>query len=231
MAEYELICVDMFQTLVDVNTRIPYIWSRILKDSYTKELENQCVSLVRTRAFSKYHENTSRTGEFVSIKSIFEPYFYEIQKETGLDFDPREALEIFLEEHRYSEQYEDVKDFFGIIGDEIPICLISDADVSMVESLVDRFKFNGVFISETSRSYKNDPEGKIFKQVIEHYNIDPSKIIHIGDSPADILGAHRAGISSCWINRHNTNWNHSIKPQYTINSLREIEEIVKLVRV
>ncbi|MDK2943003.1 MAG: hypothetical protein PWP56_2516, partial [Acetobacterium sp.] len=38
---YRIISFDIFQTLVDVNERIPEIWRGILKDSYTDEKARQ----------------------------------------------------------------------------------------------------------------------------------------------------------------------------------------------
>jgi len=37
MRQYKVISFDIFQTLVDVNERIPQIWKEILGDAYTKE--------------------------------------------------------------------------------------------------------------------------------------------------------------------------------------------------
>jgi len=51
---YELVCVDVFQTLVDINTRIPFIWRRILKDKYNDTLAFECAKSV----MEENYENT-----------------------------------------------------------------------------------------------------------------------------------------------------------------------------
>ena len=77
-----------------------------------------------------------------------------------------------------------------------------------------------------AQSYKKDKEGKIFKQVLEHYNVEPEKIIHIGDSLSDIIGANRVGIKSCWINRNNYKWKYGVNPTYEVSSLVEVLSIL-----
>lgn len=132
--KYDLLCIDMFQTLIDIEARRQFIWERILKD--------------------KYH------------------------------------------------------------------------DYEMVMPLLKKYKFNEVFISEKVMSYKNDPNSKIFNSVLKHYSIEPSKILHIGDSLSDISRANRVGIKSCWINRENREWEYSSKPDYIVKSLNEVFDII-----
>jgi len=43
------VCIDMFQTLVDIDIRIPFIWKRILKDKYNEQIAEQCAKLVNSK--------------------------------------------------------------------------------------------------------------------------------------------------------------------------------------
>ena len=46
--------------------------------------------------------------------------------------------------------------------------------------------------------------GKLFNQVLEHYNLRPAQVLHVGDSwGADVRGAQRAGIDSFFVLRRN----------------------------
>ncbi|MGF7059149.1 HAD family hydrolase [Brassicibacter mesophilus] len=224
--EYKLICIDMFQTLVDVNTRIPFIWKRILKDRYTSEAKEKCVKLVSRKFHREYYNTVSKIGDFQNLKTIFTPWFEEISSETKLDFNPHNAVEIFLCEHGNSSFYDDTIQFFQLINGQVPICLVSDADEIMVEPLLEKFKFDTIFISERIGSYKNDRESRIFLKVLEHYHVKPEMILHIGDSASDIVGANKVGIKSCWINRNGIKWEYDEKPDYTIKSLIEAVELI-----
>ena len=221
-----LICIDMFQTLVDVDTRVPYIWQRILQEKYSDETARMCAKQVSLKAINQFHETSCKSTEFYNLRSLFAPCFKEIAMETGLGFNPDIALDIFLSEHSNSALYDDSLQFFELIDGRVPICLVSDADNIMIEPLLNKFKFDSVFISEGVGAYKNDHASRMFSKVLEHYKINPEKVLHIGDSSSDIIGANKIGIRSCWINRHLSEWKYGGKPDYIVNSLVEVIELI-----
>lgn len=229
--KFDLICIDMFQTLVNVNSRIDFIWKRILGEKYNEQLALACANSVSNHVINKFHESACSKSEFINLKTMFKPFFKIVLDEMKISFSEEKAVNIFLEEHGYSKPYEDVDNFFSIIGDKIPICLVSDADHEMVEPILKRYKFDNIFISEEVKSYKNSPSSKIFEEVLKHYTINPNRVIHIGDSSSDILGAHRLGIKTCWINRQKTEWKYSPEPDFIINSLDEIINILDIEKV
>ncbi len=224
--KFELICIDMFQTLVDVNTRRLFIWKRILKEQYNERLALECARSVAKNVFNKFHESVSENKEFINLKVMFNQFFYKVLKEMNIHFDAKEAVKIFMEEHTNAESYADVEHFFSLIGDSLPICLVSDADYEMIFPILKRYKFDEVFISEKVQSYKNETNSRIFREVLKHYSIDPSKVIHIGDSLSDIVGANRIGIKTCWINRQSEEWRYTPKPDYIVKSLDEVIAII-----
>jgi len=224
--KYKLICIDMFQTLVDITTRNEMIWKRILKDKYSEENRLFCSKLFNEKVILNFHSLTNN-NEFKKLSEIFMPFYKEVSKETKLEFCEKNAVDIFIDEHNNSELYDDSLLFFQSLNKKIPICLVSDADELMIENLKTFFNFDKIFISEHSQSYKSSNNSKIFKDVLNEYNLSPKEILHIGDSLADISGANRIGIDSCWINRKNLDWKHKEKPTYIIESLTEILKIIK----
>ncbi|OOM70897.1 HAD-IA family hydrolase [Clostridium sp. BL-8] len=224
--KFELLCIDMFQTLVNVNTRIPFIWRRILKDEYSEAIAYECVKSVSRNVFNGFHQSASNCTEFVNLKTMFKPFFQTVFKEINFSSDVDEAIQIFMNEHTKAVPYDDVKNFFESLENTIPICLVTDADYEMVEPIIKNYKFDEIFISEKVMSYKNEPKSKIFKNVLEHYSISPENVLHIGDSSSDIIGANRVGIKTCWINRENATWNYSPYPDYIIKSLNEVASII-----
>lgn len=222
----DLICIDMFQTLVDINTRIPNIWSRILQDRYSDELASICAKQVSRKVINQFHVTGCKSAQFYNLKSLFTPCFMEIAIETDLRFDHQEAVDIFLSEHGNATLYDDSLQFFKLVDGRVPVCLVTDADSVMVQPLLDKFNFDSVFISEEVGSYKNDIESRIFHKVLEHYQIKPDRVMHIGDSSSDIIGANKVGLKSCWINRHNLEWKYDGKPDYIVNSLVEVIELI-----
>lgn len=218
----DLICIDMFQTLVDIDTRIPFIWQRILQDKYSDKVAKMCAKQVSIKVINKFHEIGCKSAEFNNLRSLFAPCFKEITIETGLEFNPEIAVDIFLSEHGNSALYDDSLEFFELMNGRVPICLVSDADNIMVQPILNKFNFDSVFISEEVGSYKNDSESRIFTKVLEHYHIKADNVLHIGDSSSDIIGANKIGIKSCWINRHYLEWKYQGKPDFIVNSLVEV---------
>lgn len=62
----------------------------------------------------------------------------------------------------------------------------------------------------------------MFSELPDFYGVQPQNIVHIGDSPADVLGAKRCGIKACWINRDGAAWEHKVRPDMTVSRLDEI---------
>jgi putative hydrolase of the HAD superfamily len=226
LMKFELICIDMFQTLVNVNARIPFIWRRILKDKYNDRLAFECAKSVSRNVINKFHESALNNDEFINLKTMFKPFFHNVLKEMNIPFDAEEAVKIFMDEHANAEPYGDVESFFSLMGNEVPICLVTDADYEMVLPILNKYKFDKVFISENVMSYKSAPDSRIFREVINYYSINPNNIVHIGDSSSDIIGANRMGIKTCWINRTGEGWKYAPNPDYIIESLDEAAEIV-----
>lgn len=224
--EVDVICIDMFQTLVDVNTRIPFIWQRILQDKYSDELARICANQVSLKIIKQLHEAGCTSSKFYNLRFLFTPCFKEIALETGLKFNPDAAVDIFLSEHGNSALYDDSLQFFELTDGRVPICLVSDADNIMIQPLLSKFRFDSVFISEDIGSYKNDNGSKMFSKVLDHYQVKPDKVLHVGDSSSDIIGANKVGIKSCWINRHHLEWKHNDKPDYIVNSLVEVTDLI-----
>lgn len=96
--KFELLCIDMFQTLVDINTRIPFIWRRILGDKYNENLAFECAKSVSRNVVNRFHESASSNREFVNLKTMFKPFFETVFREMNIQFDAEEAVKIFMDE-------------------------------------------------------------------------------------------------------------------------------------
>jgi putative hydrolase of the HAD superfamily len=212
----------MFQTLVDVNSRIPFIWKKILQEKYTSKLEEECMRLIGIKIITPYHHITGQANEFRDLKTLFKPYFKEIKEWLGLDFDEGTAARIFLSEHGFSIPYPDTRPFFEQWNGRTPLCLISDTDDDMILPLLEQYSFDSVFTSENTCAYKGDPRGTIFKAALDHYGLTPERVLHVGDSISDIKGAKSLGIQTCWINRNGNEWPYDIQPDYVIKKLTDL---------
>lgn len=81
--------------------------------------------------------------------------------------------------------------------------------------------------SENFRSYKNDSRNAMFQEVLRDSGVSPERILHIGDSASDVLGAARCGIVSCWLNWNGREWDRAgQRPDYEVRHLNEVFSIL-----
>lgn len=224
MGRFEVISLDMFQTLVNVDSRKEQIWKRILQESFTSEMASEYGRSLLNHYYSVSTE-ARRLGQFVLTRDIYRSSFERIFEQYYISYDCFDAVEILFHEHRMSEFYEETEDVLKRLIKEFRVCIVSDTDIMMLPEFYKNYQIP-LFASEQYLSYKNDHDNRMFQEVIQHYGIEPSKVIHIGDTASDVLGAKRAGMSACWINRDKQQWNQDIQPDYIIQSLVEIFDIL-----
>ena len=228
MQNISIISVDMFQTLVDVNSRRHHLWKRILEKKYSAQLAERYWAWATELIFKNYDELFQLEKEFISCREIMENSFHELFSEAGLNLNPETGAQVLVEEHGWSPPYEDTKIFFEKVGKHFPICVVSDADTDMIRPLTDLYEFDKVFISEQHQAYKGSPGSRFFRAVVEHYGVQPEEILHIGDSKHDVLGADRVGLQSCWLNRKGLAWpSKEAQPVHTVTSLQEAAALLE----
>jgi putative hydrolase of the HAD superfamily len=54
------------------------------------------------------------------------------------------------------------------------------------------------------------PDASIFHAACERLQLPPHEVLHVGDDIAmDVVGAARAGLRTCWIDREHRAWPHT----------------------
>ncbi|MEI2398977.1 HAD family hydrolase [Paenibacillus phytohabitans] len=227
MQSFKVISLDMFQTLVNIQGRRAEVWKPILKQDFSEDKSRELGSQLLSHYFAVSTE-AREAGSFISSKEIYSRGFQQVFMQYGLDYDCSQAVDNLFAQHRLSAMYADTEAFLQRICGEYQVCIVSDTDELMLPDFYRNYQMT-LFTSETYRSYKNDSHNRMFAEVIAHYGVEPEQIIHIGDSASDVLGAARAGIKSCWINREQLTWEHEVKPDYTVGTLDEVFDLLSPV--
>ncbi|OKP66818.1 hypothetical protein A3842_28960 [Paenibacillus sp. P3E] len=225
MNPYQIISLDMFQTLVNIEGRRNHIWRPILQQDFSKERALELGQLL-LRHYFEQSAAIRDAGGFYTSKEIFRSGFEKVFMEHKLSFDSLKAVDILFAEHRLSDLYEDTEPFLQKIIEAYQVCIVSDTDTLMLPDFYKDYPIK-LFTSEAYRSYKNDGLNRMFSEVIAFYGVQPGEILHIGDSPSDVLGAARAGIRTCWINRTGSAWKHEVQPDVTVGNLEELSTILE----
>jgi len=226
MKKFKVVSVDMFGTLVDISSVRYSVWSTFLGDRYTPELADKCWERGSALLSQQIEGKVVNGRQYIPPRAIFEMIYSELFAEIGLDFDLAEAARVFALQHSYSRLHGDAMPFLERVGRKYPVCLSSDTDEDMLGDLRQIYPFDYVVTSEQVGAYKTSDGGRFFSEVIKHYGISPDRIVHIGDSLADVIGAKEAGIASCWLNRKKRAWRHDVMPDYEVNSLTEAASLL-----
>ena len=226
MRKPKVVSVDMFGTLVDLASIKRAVWREFLGDAYTNELADTHWNHATELLISYFEDRITNGGHYVPLRTIFEYCYGTVFNEIGLDLDPAKATAIVAEHHRRSTLYEDAEPFLTVVGKYYPLCLSSDADDDMLPPLAKNYPFHQTVISEELRSYKSSSDRRFFAEVVRHCNVAPEDIFHIGDADFDIIGAGRAGIVTCWLNRNGRNWAHDAQPDHQVTTLTETASLL-----
>jgi putative hydrolase of the HAD superfamily len=152
-----------------------------------------------------------------------------IKTKYSLSDSPHHYKDILIEEEKKAPLFSDALQTISILSKKVSICLVSDTDAEMVRLVLPTIPIKKLFLSCDFLAYKEEPQNTLFKAVLQDYKINPSSIIHVGDSYSDVVGSKRANMTSIWINRYRPwlRWKHAdIKPDHTISSLHQLTKIL-----
>lgn len=226
---FQLLSLDLFQTLVDLNEISSRLWQRILgRPCYSEELI-QLSSLLQ-EGYRPYYRKAPFQPFFQSMASIFELGFQYVAERITLPVSPQKAAELFLEEHNNAPFFPDALELLRWANGRITVALSSDADESMVGKLLKKIPCQYVFLSQRLQCYKQDENGKFFQYLLKETGIPADQVLHVGDGIPDVIGPRRSGIASCQIRRAGYDsviLPENIHPDFNVSSLTQIPELVE----
>lgn len=224
--KYKIISFDIYQTLVDVNQRIPLIWQDILQGEYTEEKAWQGAGAVLD-AYPEVYRKVTGGGSFFSMEEVFLECTQKAMDRLDFYASPETVTYHLMRHHSKAPFYHEVKDCLEKLRKQYRIILSSDSGHVMVDELVQNIDCEKIFISDDMKSYKGDRNGKFFNSVLSQLEVEPQDILHVGDSVADIFGAKKSGIAGCWLNREGKVWESAFHPDYTICDLNGLWDILE----
>ncbi len=142
------------------------------------------------------------------------------------DDDFARELNLLYLKHRFEsvELYSDVLTTLDKLKNKFSIGLLSNGNGYPEKSGL-RGYFEYVIFSQDVKCEK--PQKEIFLETCKRANCLPSELMHIGDSlKTDVAGANGVGAVSIWLNRESTSNSTGINPDFEINSLNEIMDIL-----
>ncbi|MGY1458404.1 MULTISPECIES: HAD family hydrolase [unclassified Luteimonas] len=144
------------------------------------------------------------------------------------------AYDAFFAERNKVECYPDAIHALERISAVLPIAALSNGNADLARIGLDHL-FTAQLSACSFGSAKPDPA--IFLAACELLGVPPAEVLHVGDHPeADVAGAARAGLRSCWINRaddagHRVQWQHAeVEPDLHFDSLAALADWLEAAR-
>lgn len=109
------------------------------------------------------------------------------------------AFEAFFAARCAVAHYEDSLDALDRMAARWPLAALTNGNADLHRiGLMHRFRFQ----LGAREHGAPKPDASIFHAACERLELAPAQVLHVGDDiEMDVVGAHRAGLRTCWINR------------------------------
>jgi len=143
-----------------------------------------------------------------------------------------EILKIWEQLNLYKKlnPYPEVKECLeGLKSKKIKIAILSNGTPDLLKGLVESNNiqnyFDDIMSIESVGIYK--PDSKVYEMPIKKYDCKPENICFMSSNTWDVSGGGVFGYNAVWVNRFNKVFDKlSYKPQFVINNLNQLLEIV-----
>src|SRR5215831_14184229 len=229
MHAIQLVSIDLFDTLVDVSTGRHTLWQTFLGETSTPARVEQAWALTNQVLFTALdHLNTTAT--YQSLHALLQACYTEVFARLQVAYDPGEAARVAIRYHAQRPWFPDAVPCLEGVRRRYRLCVASDADEAMLGEHVRQYPFDMCFTSERLRVYKGDTQHRFFGAIVRHYALAPGQMLHVGDSPGEIVAAQRVGLQTCWVNRRGHSWPHEHPPAYEVASLEALASLLGATR-
>ncbi len=138
------------------------------------------------------------------------------------------AFDAFFAARCGVEHYDDSLQALDRLAARVPLAALSNGNACLKTiGLMHLFRFQlGAREHGAAK-----PAASIFLAACEQLQCEPAHVLHVGDDvEMDVVGAHRAGLRSCWINRpdaqgRHREWPHpDVRPDLQFNTLAALAD-------
>lgn len=136
------------------------------------------------------------------------------------------AYEVFFAARNQVDLYPDSADALARIAARVPVAALTNGNADLGRIGLQR---HFAFQLGAGEHGKAKPSPCIFHAACDRLDCERGQVLHVGDHvEADVAGAARAGLRSCWINRDGREWRHDdITPDLEFDSLAGLADWVE----
>ncbi|MCF7221457.1 HAD family hydrolase [Marilutibacter chinensis] len=194
------ITLDLDDTLwpfAPIGARIERVLDDWLRRHCPRTAERFPIPAMRALREQVFAERTDLAHDFSQLRRLSLARAMELSGDDPLHADT--AFEVFYAERNRVEFYDDAEAALARLAARVPVAAVSNGNADLaVIGIGHHFAF-----SLGAREHgAAKPEPSIFHAACERLGHAPGQVLHVGDhADLDVVGAHRAGLRSCWLNR------------------------------
>ena len=172
-------------------------------------------------------ERPDLSHDFTQLRRLaLERMFSEAGDDVAL-VDP--AFDAFFAARCAVEHYPDSVDALERMAAHVPLAALSNGNACLrTIGLMHLFEFQ---LGAREHGVAK-PDASIFHAACARLDCVPATVLHVGDDvEMDVVGAHRAGLRSCWINREEREWPHrQLEPDLQFPTLAALADWLETAR-
>lgn len=218
------ITLDLDDTLwpfAPIGARIDQVlhdWMRVHSPRTAERFPVAAMRELRERSFA---ENPHLHHDLSALRRLT---LQQALAESGADPELLEpAYEVFYAARNQVQCYPDALDALARIAAKVPVAAVSNGNADL-----QRIGLSQHFVFQLgSREHgAAKPDASIFHAACARLGAAPGEVLHVGDHiEMDVLGAARAGLRSCWLNREAQRWSHpSLRPDLEFHTLTALAD-------
>lgn len=223
MSKYKAVIFDLDDTLVDRNTAINNLFYIIL-EKYYKNVDTAKEDEILNK-FKLYDKENYGDGNKVKV---LKPFFKDFPAETNM---PEELMIDFWSENlpKCFTPNKDILNLLDEISKKMKIAIITNGITQRQKEKIRNSGLNNcietILISEEVGYRK--PDKIIFDIAVDILDVRAEEVLFAGDNlELDIRGSQNAGMIAAWFNPLRENNKTDIQPDYEIDSLESILELI-----
>lgn len=227
--KYEVILFDADETLFDFKKSEKEAFKNSMiefKFDYEENYHLEVYKNINTAIWKEFEEGLI-TQEKLKVER-----FKRLSDKLEVKFDELEFAKAYMKHlslgsFLYDESEEILNSLYGNHRMAIITNGLRDVQNGRIKQSKVAHLFEAIIVSEEVNVSKPNP--KIFEITLDSLKFtDKSKVLMVGDSlTSDISGGINYGVDTCWYNPGRIKNSTSIKPTYEINSLYQLNEILK----
>ena len=223
------ILFDAYGTLFNEGKEsVPIIAEDIVRKFELRMLPEEFFDEWKMNYLNIENEIFSNRRSFKTIKEINLESLALTFEKFSINVSPSEFVNKLFYLWSFPRLFPEVKDVLSDLKENYVLGILSNTDDETLFSAVKHtgLEMNYILTSEQAKSYK--PNTDIFLRACNDLGLNKDKVVYVGNSLNDIVGAKKAGLMMIHVNRRKVPLNSPLYlPDYEVESLQPVPNIIR----